>query len=163
MSKKDELLQKINELSNKIGHYKVYLNVYKTDEGMGMGYYFDQKDKLWKSYVFGQHYNFISEESENEIDVIEDLYDTVCSEAEAHENPLEKIKNIIPKLRITVYLNHYSSGQYVIGYCYNTELKSWVAYENDERNRSSYCECDCEEEAIVELYKTARNKLWLQS
>ena len=70
-----------------------------------MGYYFDEKDKLWKSYVCGE-YNFITHESKNEVDVIEYLYNSVCSEAEAHENPLEKIKEIKSKLRsVSIFLN----------------------------------------------------------
>ncbi|MBQ8134985.1 MAG: hypothetical protein IJ192_11360 [Clostridia bacterium] len=74
MNKKDELLSKIKELSKKIGSVKVYFNKYKTGGKDGMGYYFDEKDKLWKSYVCGR-FNFITKKSENEIDVIEDLYD----------------------------------------------------------------------------------------
>lgn len=39
--------------------------------------------------------NFIYyQKSENEIDVIERLYDSVCEEVEAHEKPLEKIKKL---------------------------------------------------------------------
>ena len=50
-------------------------------------------------------YNFITHESKNEVDVIEYLYNSVCSEAEAHENPLEKIKIIQSKLQsVPVFL-----------------------------------------------------------
>ena len=97
MSKKEKLLSEIKKLSKKIGSVKVYFNQHKTDS-RGMGYYFDENDKLWKSYVCGEFY-FITKKSENEIDVIERLYDSVCEEVEAHEKPLEKIKKIEPKLQ----------------------------------------------------------------
>ena len=97
MLEKEKLLLRIKKLSKKIGSVKIYLNKYKT-EGTGMGYYFDKNDKLWKSYVCGEFY-FITKKSENEIDVIERLYDSVCEEVEAHEKPLEKIKKIEPKLQ----------------------------------------------------------------
>ena len=97
MSKKEKLLSEIKKLSKKIGSVKVYFNQHKTDS-RGMGYYFDENDKLWKSYVCGE-YNYITHESKNEVAVIEYLYNSVCREAEAHENPLEKIKIIQSKLQ----------------------------------------------------------------
>ena len=78
MSKKEELLSEIKKLSSKIGSVKVYFNQHQTGGNNGMGYYFDEKDKLWKSYVCGE-YNFITHESKNEVDVIEYLYNSVCS------------------------------------------------------------------------------------
>lgn len=158
MSKKEELLSEIKKLSKKIGSVKVYFNKHKTGGNNGMGYYFDKKDKLWKSYVFGQ-FNFISKKSQNEIDVIKDLYDGVCEEVEAHENPLEKIKKIEPELNtVSIYLNHHSCGPYAIGYFYDSKSKCWMAYRNTERGESMYYEYDCEEEAIVGLYKLARTE-----
>lgn len=93
MSKKEELLSEIKKLSSKIGSVKVYFNKHKTGGNNGMGYYFDKKDKLWKSYVCGEFY-FITKKSENEIDVIERLYDSVCEEVEAHENHLKRSKKL---------------------------------------------------------------------
>ena len=110
MSKKEKLLSEIKKLSKKIGSVKVYFNQHKTDS-RGMGYYFDENDKLWKSYVCGEFY-FITKKSENEIDVIERLYDSVCEEVEAHEKPLEKIKKIEPKLQfVPIVLNAQSCGK----------------------------------------------------
>ena len=163
MNKKDELLSKIKELSKKIGSVKVYFNKYKTGGKDGMGYYFDEKDKLWKSYVCGR-FNFITKKSENEIDVIEDLYDQVREEAEAHENPLEKIKEIKSKLRsVSIFLNTPCyGGSYAIGYFYDPETKCWVTYHNDERGSSLHSYYDCEEEAIFEVYKMVRIEYKLQ-
>lgn len=162
MSKKKELLSEIKKLSRKIGSVKVYFNKHKTGGNNGMGYYFDKKDKLWKSYVCGE-YNFISYESKNEIDVIEDLYDSVREEAEAHENPLEKIKIIQSKLQsVPVFLNSSSCGAYAIGYFYDPKTKCWVTYHNDERGSSLYSYYDCEEEAIVEVYKMVSVEYKLQ-
>ena len=154
MNRKEELLSKIRELSKKIGSVKVYFNEYKTGGNDGMGYYFDEKDKLWKSYVCGK-FNFICKKSENEIDVIEDLYNAVCEEAEAHENPLEKIKEIKSKLRsVPIFLNTPCyGGSFAIGYFYDPEVKKWATYHNDERGSSLYHYYDCEEEAIVKVYK----------
>ena len=53
MSKKEDLLSEIKKLSKKIGSVKVYFNQHITSDNDGMGYYFDEKDKLWKSYVCG--------------------------------------------------------------------------------------------------------------
>ncbi|MBE5712591.1 MAG: hypothetical protein EGR22_10965 [Ruminococcaceae bacterium] len=157
MSKKEKLLSEIKKLSKKIGSVKVYFNQHKTDS-RGMGYYFDENDKLWKSYVCGEFY-FITKKSENEIDVIERLYDSVCEEVEAHEKPLEKIKKIEPELNtVSIYLNHHSCGPYAIGYFYDSKSKCWMAYRNTERGKSMYYEYDCEEEAIVGLYKLARTE-----
>ncbi len=157
MSKKEKLLSEIKKLSKKIGSVKVYFNQHKTDS-RGMGYYFDENDKLWKSYVCGEFY-FITKKSENEIDVIERLYDSVCEEVEAHEKPLEKIKKIEPELNtVSIYLNHHSCGPYAIGYFYDSKSKCWMAYRNTERGESMYYEYDCEEEAIVGLYKLARTE-----
>ena len=157
MSKKEKLLSEIKKLSKKIGSVKVYFNQHKTDS-RGMGYYFDENDKLWKSYVCGEFY-FITKKSENEIDVIERLYDSVCEEVEAHEKPLEKIKKIEPELNtVSIYLNHHSCGPYAIGYFYDSKYKCWMAYHNTERGKSMYYEYDCEEEAIVGLYKLARTE-----
>lgn len=162
MSKKEELLSEIKKLSKKIGSVKVYFNQYITSDNYGMGYYFDEKDKLWKSYVCGK-FGFISKKSENEIDVIEHLYDSVCREAEAHENPLEKIKKIQSKLQsVPVCLNSRSCGEYAIGYFYDPETKHWATYQNDERGSSLYDYYDCEEEAIVEVYKMVRIEYKLQ-
>ena len=162
MSKKEELLSEIKKLSKKIGSVKIYLNQHKTD-GRGMGYYFDENDKLWKSYVCGE-FNFITEESENEIDVIEHLYDSVCDEAEAHENPLEKIKIIQSKLQaVPIFLNARSWGEYAIGYFYDPDTKRWATYQNDERGSSLYYYYDSEEEAIVEVYKMVRVEYKLQN
>lgn len=161
MSKKKELLSEIKKLSRKIGSVKVYFNQHKTDS-RGMGYYFDENDKLWKSYVCGEFY-FITKKSENEIDVIERLYDSVCSEAEAHENPLEKIKIIQSKLQsVPVFLNSSSCGAYAIGYFYDPETKHWATYHNDERGSSLYSYYDCEEEAIVRVYKMVKVEYKLQ-
>ena len=158
MLEKEKLLLRIKKLSKKIGSVKVYFNKHKTGGNNGMGYYFDKNDKLWKSYVFGQ-FNFISKKSQNEIDVIKDLYDGVCEEVEAHENPLEKIKKIEPELNtVSIYLNHHSCGPYAIGYFYDSKSKCWMAYRNTERGESMYYEYDCEEEAIVGLYKLARTE-----
>lgn len=158
---KEKLIAEIKKLSKKIGSVKIYLNEYKT-EGTGMGYYFDKKDKLWKSYVCGE-YNFITHKSKNEVDVIEDLYNSVCEEVEAHENPLEKIKKIEPKLQsVPVFLNSSSCGAYAIGYFYDPKTKCWVTYHNDERGSSLYSYYDCEEEAIVEVYKTVKVEYKLQ-
>lgn len=157
MSKKEKLLSEIKKLSKKIGSVKVYFNQHKTDS-RGMGYYFDENDKLWKSYVCGEFY-FITKKSENEIDVIERLYDSVCEEVETHEKPLEKIKKIEPELNtVSIYLNHHSCGPYAIGYFYDSKSKCWMAYRNTERGKSMYYEYDCEEEAIVGLYKLARTE-----
>ena len=162
MSKKEELLSEIKKLSSKIGSVKVYFNKHKTGGKEGMGYYFDEKDKLWKSYVCGE-YNFITHESENEVAVIEYLYNSVCSEAEAHENPLEKIKIIQSKLHsVPVFLNSRSCGAYTIGYFYDSKAKRWATYQNDERGSSLYRYYDCEEEAIVEVYKMVRVEYKLQ-
>lgn len=159
--KKKELLSEIKKLSRKIGSVKVYFNQHKTDS-RGMGYYFDENDKLWKSYVCGEFY-FITKKSENEIDVIERLYDSVCSEAEAHENPLEKIKIIQSKLQsVPVFLNSSSCGAYAIGYFYDPETKHWATYHNDERGSSLYSYYDCEEEAIVRVYKMVKVEYKLQ-
>ena len=162
MSKKEELLSEIKKLSSKIGSVKVYFNKHKTGGNNGMGYYFDKKDKLWKSYVCGE-YNYITYESENEVAVIEDLYDSVCREAEAHENPLEKIKIIQSKLQsVPVFFNSSSCGAYAIGYFYDPKTKHWATYHNDERGSSLYSYYDCEEEAIVEVYKMVKIEYKLQ-
>ena len=137
MLEKEKLLLRIKKLSKKIGSVKIYLNEYKT-EGTGMGYYFDKNDKLWKSYVCGEFY-FITKKSENEIDVIERLYDSVCEEVEAHEKPLEKIKKIEPKLQsVPIVLNAQSCGSYAIGYFYDPKTKHWATYHNDGRGSSLY-------------------------
>ncbi|WP_418815711.1 hypothetical protein [Pseudoruminococcus massiliensis] len=161
MSKKEELLSEIKKLRRKIGSVKVYFNQHKTDS-RGMGYYFDENDKLWKSYVCGEFY-FITKKSENEIDVIERLYDSVCEEVEAYEKPLEKIKKIEPKLQsVPIVLNAQSCGSYAIGYFYDPETKHWATYHNDERGSSLYSYYDCEEEAIVEVYKMVKIEYKLQ-
>ena len=161
MSKKEKLLSEIKKLSKKIGSVKVYFNQHKTDS-RGMGYYFDENDKLWKSYVCGEFY-FITKKSENEIDVIERLYDSVCEEAEAHEKPLEKIKKIEPKLQsVPIVLNAQSCGSYAIGYFYDSKTKHWATYHNDERGSSLYSYYNCEEEAIVEVYKMVSVEYKLQ-
>lgn len=127
-----------------------------------MGYYFDKNDQLWKSYVCGEFY-FITKKSENEIDVIEHLYDSVCDEVEAHENPLEKIKKIEPKLQsVPIVLNAQSCGSYAIGYFYDPETKHWATYHNNERGSSSYFYYNSEEEAIVEVYKMVSVEYKLQ-
>lgn len=164
MLKKEELLSEIKKLSKKIGSVKVYFNQHKTGGNNGMGYYFDEKDKLWKSYVCGE-YNFITHESKNEIDVIEDLYDSVCEEAEVHENPLEKIKIIQSKLQsVPVFLNSSCfGGAYAIGYFYDPKTKCWATYHNDERGSSWYHYYDCEEEAIVKVYKMVKTEYELQN
>ena len=163
MSKKEKLLSEIKKLSKKIGSVKVYFNQHKTGGNNGMGYYFDKKDKLWKSYVCGEFY-FITKKSENEIDVIERLYDSVCEEVEAHENPLEKIKIIQSKLQsVPVFLNSSSCGtSYAIGYFYDSKTKHWATYHNDERGSSSYFYHNSEEEAIVEVYKMVSVEYKLQ-
>ena len=163
MSKKEELLSEIKKLSKKIGSVKVYFNKHKTGGNNGMGYYFDKKDKLWKSYVCGEFY-FITKKSENEIDVIERLYDSICEEVEAHENPLEKIKIIQSKLQsVPVFLNSSSCGtSYAIGYFYDPETKHWATYHNNERGSSSYFYHNSEEEAIVEVYKMVSVEYKLQ-
>lgn len=161
MSKKEKLLSEIKKLSKKIGSVKVYFNQHKTDS-RGMGYYFDENDKLWKSYVCGE-YNYITHESKNEVAVIEYLYNSVCREAEAHENPLEKIKIIQSKLQsVPVFLNSSSCGAYAIGYFYDPETKHWATYHNDERGSSSYFYHNSEEEAIVEVYKMVSVEYKLQ-
>ncbi len=161
MSKKEKLLSEIKKLSKKIGSVKVYFNQHKTDS-RGMGYYFDENDKLWKSYVCGEFY-FITKKSENEIDVIERLYDSVCEEVEAHEKPLEKIKKIEPKLQsVPIVLNAQSCGSYAIGYFYDSKTKHWATYHNDERGSSLYSYYNCEEEAIVEVYKMVSVEYKLQ-
>ena len=161
MSKKEELLSEIKKLSKKIGSVKVYFNQHKTDS-RGMGYYFDENDKLWKSYVCGEFY-FITKKSENEIDVIERLYDSVCEEVEAHEKPLEKIKKIEPKLQsVPIVLNAQSCGAYAIGYFYDQKAKRWATYHNNERGSSLYSYYNCEEEAIVEVYKMVSVEYKLQ-
>ncbi|MGN0470575.1 MAG: hypothetical protein ACI4GV_06655 [Acutalibacteraceae bacterium] len=159
--KKEKLIAEIKKLSKKIGSVKIYLNEYKT-EGTGMGYYFDKNDNLWKSYVCGE-YNFITHESKNEVDVIEYLYNSVCEEVEAHENPLEKIKIIQSKLQsVPVFLNSSSCGSYAIGYFYDQEAKRWATYHNGERGSSLYHYYDYEEEAIVEVYKMVKVEYKLQ-
>lgn len=161
MLEKEKLLLRIKKLSKKIGSVKIYLNEYKT-EGTGMGYYFDKNDKLWKSYVCGEFY-FITKKSENEIDVIERLYDSVCEEVEAHEKPLEKIKKIEPKLQsVPIVLNAQSCGLYAIGYFYDQKAKRWATYHNNERGSSSYFYHNSEEEAIVEVYKMVSVEYKLQ-
>ena len=161
MSKKEKLLSEIKKLSKKIGSVKVYFNQHKTDS-RGMGYYFDENDKLWKSYVCGEFY-FITKKSENEIDVIERLYDSVCEEVEAHEKPLEKIKKIEPKLQsVPIVLNAQSCGAYAIGYFYDQKAKRWATYHNNERGSSSYFYHNSEEEAIVEVYKMVKVEYKLQ-
>lgn len=161
MSKKEKLLSEIKKLSKKIGSVKVYFNQHKTDS-RGMGYYFDENDKLWKSYVCGEFY-FITKKSENEIDVIERLYDSVCEEVEAHEKPLEKIKKIEPKLQsVPIVLNAQSCGSYAIGYFYDQKVKRWATYHNNERGSSSYFYHNSEEEAIVEVYKMVSVEYKLQ-
>ncbi|MGN0470576.1 MAG: hypothetical protein ACI4GV_06650 [Acutalibacteraceae bacterium] len=158
---KEKLIAEIKKLSKKIGSVKIYLNKYKI-KGTGMGYYFDKNDQLWKSYVFGQ-FNFITKKSQNEIDVIERLYDSVCEEVEAHENPLEKIKKIEPKLQsVPVFLNAQSCGSYAIGYLYDQKAKRWATYHNNERGSSSYFYHNSEEEAIVEVYKMVSVEYKLQ-
>ena len=127
-----------------------------------MGYYFDENDKLWKSYVCGEFY-FITKKSENEIDVIERLYDSVCEEVEAHEKPLEKIKKIEPKLQfVPIVLNAQSCGSYAIGYFYDQKAKRWATYHNNERGSSSYFYHNSEEEAIIEVYKMVSVEYKLQ-
>lgn len=160
--KKEKLLSEIKKLSKKIGSVKVYFNQHKTDS-RGMGYYFDENDKLWKSYVCGEFY-FITKKSENEIDVIERLYDSVCEEVEAHEKPLEKIKIIQSKLQsVPVFLNSSSCGtSYAIGYFYDSKTKHWATYHNNERGSSSYFYHNSEEEAIVEVYKMVSVEYKLQ-
>ena len=161
MSKKEKLLSEIKKLSKKIGSVKVYFNQHKTDS-RGMGYYFDENDKLWKSYVCGEFY-FITKKSENEIDVIERLYDSVCEEVEAHEKPLEKIKIIQSKLQsVPIVLNAQSCGSYAIGYFYDSKTKHWATYHNNERGSSSYFYHNSEEEAIVEVYKMVSVEYKLQ-
>lgn len=161
MLEKEKLLLRIKKLSKKIGSVKIYINEYKT-EGTGMGYYFDKNDKLWKSYVCGEFY-FITKKSENEIDVIERLYDSVCEEVEAHEKPLEKIKKIEPKLQsVPIVLNAQSCGSYTIGYFYDQKAKRWATYHNNERGSSSYFYHNSEEEAIVEVYKMVSVEYKLQ-
>lgn len=161
MSKKEKLLSEIKKLSKKIGSVKVYFNQHKTDS-RGMGYYFDENDKLWKSYVCGEFY-FITKKSENEIDVIERLYDSVCEEVEAHEKPLEKIKIIQSKLQsVPIVLNAQSCGAYAIGYFYDQKAKRWATYHNNERGSSSYFYHNSEEEAIVEVYKMVSVEYKLQ-
>ena len=161
MLEKEKLLLRIKKLSKKIGSVKIYLNEYKT-EGTGMGYYFDKNDNLWKYYVCGEFY-FITKKSENEIDVIERLYDSVCEEVEAHEKPLEKIKKIEPKLQsVPIVLNAQSCGSYAIGYFYDQKAKRWATYHNDERGSSSYFYHNSEEEAIVEVYKMVSVEYKLQ-
>ena len=161
MLEKEKLLLRIKKLSKKIGSVKIYLNEYKT-EGTGMGYYFDKNDKLWKSYVCGEFY-FITKKSENEIDVIERLYDSVCEEVEAHEKPLEKIKKIEPKLQsVPIVLNAQSCGLYAIGYFYDQKAKRWATYHNNERGSSSYFYHNSEEEAIIEVYKMVSVEYKLQ-
>lgn len=161
MSKKEKLLSEIKKLSKKIGSVKVYFNQHKTDS-RGMGYYFDENDKLWKSYVCGEFY-FITKKSENEIDVIERLYDSVCEEVEAHEKPLEKIKKIESKLQsVPIVLNAQSCGLYAIGYFYDQKAKRWATYHNNERGSSSYFYHNSEEEAIVEVYKMVSVEYKLQ-
>ena len=164
MNRKKELLSKIRELSKKIGSVKVYFNEYKTGGNDGMGYYFDEKDKLWKSYVCGK-FNFICKKSENEIDVIEALYNAVCEEAEAHENPLEKIKEIKSKLRsVPIFLNTPCyGGSFDIGYFYDSEVKKWATYHNDERGSSLYHYYDTEEYALAKVYKTVKIEYKLQN
>ena len=155
------MLSEIKKLSKKIGSVKVYFNQHKTDS-RGMGYYFDENDKLWKSYVCGEFY-FITKKSENEIDVIERLYDSVCEEVEAHEKPLEKIKIIQSKLQsVPVFLNSSSCGAYAIGYFYDQKAKRWATYHNNERGSSSYFYHNSEEEAIVEVYKMVSVEYKLQ-
>lgn len=162
MSKKEELLSEIKKLRRKIGSVKVYFNKHKTGGNNGMGYYFDKKDKLWKSYVCGE-YNYITNESKNEVAVIEYLYNSVCREAEAHENPLEKIKIIQSKLQsVPVFLNSSSCGAYAIGYFYDQKAKRWATYHNNERGSSSYFYHNSEEEAIVEVYKMVSVEYKLQ-
>lgn len=163
MSEKKELLSEIKKLRKKIGSVKVYFNKHKTGGNNGMGYYFDKKDKLWKSYVCGE-YNYITYESKNEVDVIEYLYNSVCEEVEAHENPLEKIKIIQSKLQsVPVFLNSSSCGtSYAIGYFYDSKTKHWATYHNDERGSSLYSYYNCEEEAIVEVYKMVKVEYKLQ-
>ena len=162
MSKKEELLSEIKKLRRKIGSVKVYFNKHKTGGNNGMGYYFDKDDKLWKSYVCGEFY-FITKKSENEIDVIERLYDSVCEEVEAHEKPLEKIKKIEPKLQsVPIVLNAQSFGSYAIGYFYDQKAKRWATYHNNERGSSSYFYHNSEEEAIVEVYKMVSVEYKLQ-
>ena len=162
MLEKEKLLSEIKKLSKKIGSVKVYFNKHKTGGNNGMGYYFDKKDKLWKSYVCGEFY-FITKKSENEIDVIERLYDSVCEEVEAHEKPLEKIKKIEPKLQsVPIVLNAQSCGSYAIGYFYDQKAKRWATYHNDERGSSSYFYHNSEEEAIVEVYKMVSVEYKLQ-
>ena len=161
MSKKEKLLSEIKKLSKKIGSVKVYFNQHKTDS-RGMGYYFDENDKLWKSYVCGEFY-FITKKSENEIDVIERLYDSVCEEVEAHEKPLEKIKKIEPKLQfVPIVLNAQSCGSYAIGDFYDQKAKRWATYHNNERGSSSYFYHNSEEEAIIEVYKMVSVEYKLQ-
>ena len=164
MNRKKELLSKIRELSKKIGSVKVYFNEYKTGGNDGMGYYFDEKDKLWKSYVCGK-FNFICKKSEDEIDVIEALYNAVCEEAEAHENPLEKIKEIKSKLRsVPIFLNTPCyGGSFAIGYFYDSEVKKWATYHNDERGSSLYHYYDTEEDALAKVYKTVKIEYKLQN
>ena len=162
MNRKEELLSKIRELSKKIGSVKVYFNEYKTGGNDGMGYYFDEKDKLWKSYVCG-NYNFITSKSKNEIDVIEYLYNSVRDEAEAHDHPLEKIRELERNLRcVPVWLNDRSIGAFAIGYFYDPEVNKWATYHNDERGSSLYYYYDCEEDAIVEVYKMVSVEYKLQ-
>lgn len=162
MSKKEELLSEIKKLSKKIGSVKVYFNKHKTGGNNGMGYYFDKKDKLWKSYVCGE-YNYITYESKNEVAVIEYLYNSVCREAEAHEKPLEKIKIIQSKLQsVPIVLNAQSCGAYAIGYFYDQKAKRWATYHNNERGSSSYFYHNSEEEAIVEVYKMVSVEYKLQ-
>ena len=161
MLEKEKLLSEIKKLRKKIGSVKVYFNQHKTDS-RGMGYYFDENDKLWKSYVCGEFY-FITKKSENEIDVIERLYDSVCEEVEAHEKPLEKIKKIEPKLQsVPIVLNAQSCGAYAIGYFYDQKAKRWATYHNNERGSSSYFYHNSEEEAIVEVYKMVSVEYKLQ-
>ena len=162
MNRKEELLSNIRGLSKRIGSVKVYLNQHYTGSKNGMGYYFDKSDRLWKSYVCGD-YNFITRKSENEIDVIEDLYDSVRHEAEAHDHPLKKIRELEKHLQsVPVCLNSRTVGAFAIGYFYDPEVKKWATYHNDERGSSLYHYYDTEEDALAEVYKSVKTEFKLQ-
>ena len=159
---KKELINKIKSLSTRIGHFQIYLNEYH-DEGLAIGYFFDEQRLLWSSYyVDGTKMRVDS--SPDEIKILESVYNMVCKEVEAHTDTLKKIKKIIPELIfVPVYLNEYYNSQYAIGYYYDLNDKYWKVYRNGERNDSFICHSyEYPEEAIVRVYKMVRVEYNLQ-
>ena len=162
MNQKEQLISEINALRDKIGHFKIYLNK-DTNEQLSIGYYFDKEKKLWTSYYIND-FKIKSNTSEDEIEILKHIYKTVCKTAELYENPILKIKEIIPHLRsVSIYLNDYCTSPYAIGYYYDKQKNAWLVYRNGERSDTGiYGTYEYEIDAIASVYSMARREYSFQ-